>query len=115
MPDKSPNKTAEFERALAEHDTQLYVLRLCISGMTPRSREAIINIKQICETHLQGQYELEVIDLYQQPELAAKHEILVTPTLLKTLPAPVRRLIGDLSDAEKTLSRLGVAVKKNDT
>ncbi len=113
MPAKSPNKTAEFERALAEPDTQLYVLRLCISGMTPRSREAIINIKQICETHLQGQYELEVIDLYQQPALAAKYEILGTPTLLKTLPAPVRRLIGDLSDTTKTLRRLGVAVKMN--
>ncbi|MGZ9275351.1 MAG: circadian clock KaiB family protein [Nitrospira sp.] len=115
MPKKSLIKTAEFEQALAEPNTQLYVLRLCISGMTPRSREAILNIKQTCETQLQGQYELEVIDLYQQPELAAKHEILATPTLLKTLPAPVRRLIGDLSDPEKTLSRLGVAVKKNDT
>lgn len=115
MPDKSPNKTAEFERALAEPDTQLYVLRLCISGMTPRSREAILSIRQICETHLQGQYHLEVIDLYQQPALAAKHEILATPTLVKTLPAPVRRLVGNLSDTEKTLSRLGVSVKKNHT
>lgn len=112
-PNKSLNKTAEFQRALAEPDTQLYVLRLCISGMTPRSREAILNIRQICETHLQGQYELEVIDLYQQPALAAKHEILATPTLLKTLPVPVRRLIGNLSDTTKTLRRLGVAVKKN--
>ena len=115
MPDKSPNKTTQFEQALTEPDAQLYVLRLCISGMTPRSREAILNLKRICETHLPGQYQLEVIDIYQQPELAAKHQILATPTLVKTLPSPVRRLIGDLSDTNKTLRHLGVAVKRDKT
>lgn len=112
MLDKSKNKTTGFELALTEPDTQLYVLRLCISGMTPRSREAILNLKYICETHLHGQYQLVVIDIYQQPELAAKHQILATPTLVKTLPSPVRRLIGDLSDTTKTLRHLGVTVKR---
>lgn len=115
MPDKSPNKTTQFEQALAEPDTQLYVLRLCISGMTPRSQKAILNLKHLCETHLPGQYQLEVIDIYQQPELAAKHQILATPTLVKTLPPPVRRLIGDLSDTTKTLHRLGVTAKRDKT
>ncbi len=115
MPDKSPNKTIEFEQALTEPDTKLYVLRLCISGMTPRSREAILNLKHICETHLHGQYQLEVIDIYQQPELAAKHQVLATPTLVKTLPSPLRRLIGNLSDTAKTLQRLGVVVKRDKT
>jgi len=115
MPDKSTNKTTEFEQALADPDTQLYVLQLCISGMTLSSREAILNLKDLCETHLQGQYQLEIIDIYQQPELAAKHQILATPTLVKTLPPPVRRLIGDLSDRTKTLRRLGVAVKRDKT
>lgn len=112
MPDQPPNKTIQFEQALAEPDAQLYVLRLCISGMTPRSREAILNLKDLCETHLHGQYQLEVIDIYQYPELAAKHQILATPTLVKALPSPVRRLIGDLSDTTKTLKRLGLTVKK---
>lgn len=115
MPDKSTNKATEFEQVLTEPDTQLYVLRLCISGMTPRSREAILNLKHICETHLHGQYQLEVIDIYQHPELAAKHQILATPTLVKTLPSPLRRLIGDLSDTTKTLLGLGVAVKRDKT
>jgi circadian clock protein KaiB len=112
MPKKPPDKTAEFEQALTHADAQVYVLKLCISGMTPRSREALVNLKHICETHLHGQYQLEVIDLYQQPELAAKHQILATPTLLKSLPPPLRRLIGNLSDTRKALQLLGVDVKE---
>ena len=106
-------KTADFVRALSAPDTQLYLLRLCVSGMNLRSRKAIENIKRICEEHLPGHYELEVIDLYQQPELAAKHQVIVTPTLLKTLPIPARRLIGDLSNTEEALRRLGINVKKD--
>jgi circadian clock protein KaiB len=115
MPQKPPDKLAEYEQALAKADAQIYVLRLCISGMSPRSREAIRNLKRICDTHLPGQYQLEVIDIYQQPELAAKHQVLATPTLVKTLPSPLQRLMGDLSDTTKTLQRLGVAVKKDQT
>ena len=92
-------------------DAQMYVLRLCVSGMTPRSRDALINLKQICDTHLGGHYQLEVIDLYQQPALAAAHQIIATPTLLKSYPPPLRRLIGDLSDTEATIRRLGIALR----
>src|SRR5437868_9569017 len=92
-------------------DAQMYVLRLCVSGMTPRSRDALINLKQICDTHLGGHYQLEVIDLYQQPALAAAHHIIATPTLLKNYPPPLRRLIGDLSDTEATIRRLGIALR----
>jgi len=92
-------------------DAQMYVLRLCVSGMTPRSRDALINLKQICDAHLEGHYQLEVIDLYQQPALAAAHQIIATPTLLKNYPPPLRRLIGDLSDTEATIRRLGIALR----
>ena len=106
-------KTAEFEKAVSEAPAQLYVLRLCVSGMTPLSREAVENLKRICEQHLEGQYQLEVIDLYQQPELAAKHQVIATPTLLKYLPTPLGRLIGNLTDTGKTLRRLGNRHKRD--
>ena len=93
-------------------DAQMYVLRLCISGMTPRSREALMNLKQICDAYLDGQYQLEVIDLYQQPALAAAYQVIATPTLLKSYPPPLRRLIGDLSDTEATIRRLGITLRK---
>jgi circadian clock protein KaiB len=94
-------------------DAQMYVLRLCVSGMTPRSRDALMNLKQICDAYLDGHYQLEVIDLYQQPALAAAHQIIATPTLLKSYPPPMRRLIGDLSDTEATIRRLGIGLRKN--
>lgn len=108
MPKNPPSVTAKYEHALTKADTRLYVLRLCISGMTPRSRTALRNIKEICETHLKGHYQLDVIDLYQQPELAVKHQVIATPTLLKEVPPPLRQLIGDLSDTAGTLRRLGI-------
>jgi circadian clock protein KaiB len=109
---KPDEKTAEYEQALAQNDAHMYVLKLCVSGMTPRSSEALTRIKDICEAHLKGHYQLEVIDLYQQPSLAAKHQIIATPTLLKDHPLPLRRLIGDLSDTETTLKRLGIVIRK---
>jgi circadian clock protein KaiB len=80
-----------------------YILRLYVAGSTPRSMAAISNIKKICEEKLAGRYILEVIDLYQQPLLAAGHQIVAIPTLIKELPPPLRRIIGDLSDTEKVL------------
>jgi circadian clock protein KaiB len=113
-PKKRPDrKTAEYEAALAKADAQMYVLRLCVSGMTPRSREALANLKQICDEYLEGHYQLEVIDLYQQPALAASYQIIATPTLLKSYPPPLRRLIGDLSDTDATLRRLGISLRKD--
>ena len=100
---------------MGEADTQLYVLRLCISGMTPRSRQALINLKQICDTYLKGHYQLEVIDLYQQPALAARLQIIATPTLLKSYPPPMRRLIGDLSNTDAAIQRLGIPIRHKGT
>jgi circadian clock protein KaiB len=94
---------------------QIYVLRLCISGMTPRSQQALANIRNICEKYLEGHYQLEVIDLYQQPELAAKCQVIATPTLVKDYPLPLRHLIGNLSDTAKALRLLGVPVIEKGT
>jgi circadian clock protein KaiB len=85
-----------------------YVLRLYISGTTPRSSRAIQNIRALCEEKLQGCYDLEVVDIYQHPELVKPDQIVVTPTLVKTLPLPLRKIIGDLSDRERVLVGLGV-------
>jgi circadian clock protein KaiB len=82
---------------------QTYLLRLYVTGMTPNSVHAIANIKRICEEHLHGHYELEVIDLYQQPELAEGEQIIAAPTLIKKLPLPLRRIIGDMSSSERVL------------
>jgi len=100
--------TAEFEQALADAKRQVYVLRLYVSGATPRSTEAISNIKKICEEHLAGQYDLQVFDIYQQPELTAAQQIIAAPTLVKESPGPLRRLIGNLRDTRRILERLGV-------
>ena len=94
---------AALERAAAARATQRYVLRLYVSGLTPRSTAAIRNIRRICEEHLQGRYDLEVIDVYQQPVLAAGEQILAAPTLIKRLPLPLRRFIGDMSNTERIL------------
>jgi circadian clock protein KaiB len=88
-------------------------LRLFISGATPRSTQAIANIKEIGKTRLQGNYELEVIDAYQQAELIRDHQIVVLPTLIKELPLPLRRLVGDLSDEEKVSVGLGIVPEES--
>jgi circadian clock protein KaiB len=82
---------------------ETYVLRLYVTGATANSTRALVNIKTICEEHLQGRYELEVIDVYQQPVLAKTEQILAAPTLIKHLPLPLRRFIGDMSRTEKIL------------
>jgi circadian clock protein KaiB len=85
-----------------------YVLRLFITGMTPRAQEAVRNIRKICEEELKGRYELEVIDIYQQPELAKKEQILAAPTLIRKLPLPLRKLVGDMSNKEKVVVGLEI-------
>lgn len=90
-----------------------YVLRLYITGSTPRSQEAIRNIKRICEEELKGRYDLEVIDVYQQPELAKKEQILAAPTLIRKLPLPLRKLVGDMSNKEKVILGLEIMPGKN--
>ncbi len=90
------------------------MLRLFISGTTPRSSRAIQNIRAICEEKLQGRYELEVIDIYQHTDQARPEQIVVTPTLVKKLPLPVRKLIGDLSDKERVLVGLDIRPREPD-
>jgi circadian clock protein KaiB len=86
-----------------------YVLRLFITGATPNSLRAVENIKQICEEHLKGNYALEIIDVYQQHAIAAQEQLVALPLLVKKLPLPERRMIGDLSDTAKVLKGLGLA------
>ncbi len=87
------------------------LLRLYITGTTPQSQRALANIKRICDEHLEGAYELQVVDIYQSPQLAKDEQIIAAPTLVKVLPSPLRRLIGDLSDEQKVLLGLDVRPK----
>jgi len=99
----------EFERAISSPGEHVYVLRLYVSGASPKSTDAIRHIKAICEEHLAHHYELEVIDIYQQPWLAADGNVVAAPTLVKQLPLPLRRLIGNLSNAGRVLQSLGLS------
>jgi circadian clock protein KaiB len=98
-----------FEEALnAEQDSAQYWLRLFVSGSTPRSARAIQNIQALCEENLRGRYDLEVIDIYQHPEHVKPEQIVVIPTLVKKLPLPLRRIVGDLSDKQRVLIGLDI-------
>ncbi len=103
----------EFEQALKETTEAKYILRLYITGITPRSTKAITNVKQVCDEYLKDRYELEVIDIYQQPKLAQGEQIIAAPTLIKKLPLPLRRLIGDMSDREKFLVGIDLRPKRS--
>jgi circadian clock protein KaiB len=102
---------AEFEKSLQANRTEKYVLRLYVTGMTPKSINAIENIRKICEENLKGRYELEVIDIYQQPGYAKNEQIIAAPTLIKKLPLPLRRFIGDMSNKDKILVGLDLVPK----
>ncbi len=104
--DKMTLATEAMEQALAEQQTRRFVLKLYITGMTRRSQQAIRNLKKVCREHLGDNYELEIIDIYQQPALAKGDQILAIPTLVKKLPLPVRRIIGDLSKEDRVLMGL---------
>ena len=111
MPKRKPrNVAAEFEKAAKKETKERAVLRLYVTGTTPRSIRAIENIRKICEENLPDNYDLEVIDVYQQPSLLKGEQIVAVPTLIRKLPLPIRRFIGDLSDSEKVL--LGLDLKK---
>ena len=92
-----------------------YKLRLFVTGSTPRSARAIANMRKICEENLHGQYDLEVVDVYANPEATRELQIVATPTLVKILPEPLRRIIGDLSDKERVLAGLNLTPLKPDT
>jgi len=107
---KAKGSATKFDMAMSETDRDKYVLRLYITGTTSRSVLAIANLKKICEEYLEGRYELEVIDLYRMPVLAKDEQIIAAPTLIKKLPLPFRRIIGDMSDVEKVL--MGLDLRK---
>ena len=102
----------DLEGAAERRGGERYVLRLYVTGMTPRSRRAVENVRRICEEHLAGQYDLEVIDIYQQPTLARGEQIIAAPTLIKKLPLPLRRVIGDMSSTDKVLLGLDLRPSK---
>jgi circadian clock protein KaiB len=108
---KPKSSTTAFEKAAAGIGKKL-VLRLYVAGTSARSTRAVQNARQICDEHLEGRYELEVIDIFQQPKLAKDDQILAVPTLIKKLPLPLRRFIGDLSERELVLVGLDVKPKK---
>lgn len=87
---------------------EVYRLRLFVTGATPNSSRAIANLKDVCETHLKGRYELEIIDVYQQPLIAESEQIIALPMLIKKFPFPERRLIGDMSNTDKLLKGLSI-------
>ena len=103
---------ADFEKALASKGKETYLLKLYVTGMTSNSRRAIENIKTICRENLEGRFELEVIDLYKRPDLAREAQIIAAPTLVKKLPLPLRRFIGDLSDIERILAGMDLVPKE---
>lgn len=105
----APSPTAAFEKMLQETTQKdRYELKLYVTGTSPRSGQAIANVRSLCEEYLKGRYDLEVIDIYQQPGVAASEQIIAAPTLIKKSPAPSRRMIGDLSNRDKILVGLNI-------
>jgi circadian clock protein KaiB len=92
---------------------EVWELRLYVAGQTPKSITAFANLKKICEAHLPGRYKIEVVDLLRQPQLAAGHQIVAIPTLVRKLPEPLRRIVGDLSNTERTLVGLQLRPAKS--
>ncbi len=114
MATRKPSATSSPQRARraaatddgdwpARKGRERYLLRLYVTGATPASRRAIQNARRLCHDHLEGRYQLEVYDIYQMPALAKDHQIIAAPTLIKVLPSPLRRFVGDLSRSEKVL------------
>ena len=101
---KSPARTQRTKKT--------WELRLYVAGQTPKSLAAFANLKKICEEHLAGQYHIEVIDLLKQPQLASGDQILAIPTLVRKLPSPIKKIIGDLSNTERVLVGLDVREQK---
>jgi circadian clock protein KaiB len=111
--DEKEDKFKEFEQALETTKKEgKYVLRLFVAGINPKSKNAIENLREVCEENLEGEYELEIIDIYQQPIFAKEGQIVAAPTLIKELPPPVRRFVGDLSDKKKLLLGLDLRSQK---
>ncbi len=103
--------TRTMATAAPKQPEQKYVLRLYVTGATSRSRRAILNLNAVCSEHLRGRYDLEIIDIHQKPTLAKDEQIIATPTLIRKLPLPLRRIIGDLSNRETVLFGLDLKAR----
>lgn len=112
MPVRTNDETKAIIAAAEEMKNPRYVLRLYVAGMTPRSAEAIRRVTNFCEKHLTTQYELEIIDIYQKPALMQGEQIIAVPALIKHLPLPLRRFIGDMHDEEKLLFGMDLVVQE---
>lgn len=94
-----------------DHPGEKLILQLYVSGMSPKSIEAIENIKRLCDKHLIGKFELEIVDLYKNPEAASEQQIVFSPSLIKKFPLPKKVIIGTFSDTEKVIKALGITIK----
>jgi circadian clock protein KaiB len=110
-PGVTPNPTTASPVQAAAGRYERWTLRLYVAGQTPRSLRAVANLERICAEQLQGRYRLEVIDLYQQPQLAQGEQIVAVPALIRHLPEPLRMVIGDMSDSERVLIGLDLLPK----
>lgn len=107
--DGVPDETLQlFEKLVADLSQPSFVFRLFVSGSTPRSSMAIANVRRICERYLPGRYELEVIDVYQHPASTKEQQVIAVPTLIKELPLPTQRFVGDMSDTERIVIGLNL-------
>ncbi|MGA2190906.1 MAG: circadian clock KaiB family protein [Steroidobacteraceae bacterium] len=109
----APSARRFKDEAAAAASKEHFVLRLYVSGLSSRSRHAIDNIRRLCEAHLAGRYELQIIDIYQQPELVKEQQLIAAPTLVKKLPLPLRKLVGDMRDQARVLVMLGISVNND--
>ena len=108
MPKKIPTKKKKVRVKNSDVKGEKYILQLFVTGMLPNSARAIVNSKAICERYLKGRYELEIIDIYQQPSMAITRQIIAVPVLIKKFPLPEERMIGDMSNIEKVLQLLHI-------
>src|ERR1700733_6437640 len=107
---KTKNSSAtKTRRRTPKRSAARYALRLYITGQTPRSRQSVENLRALCDKYIPGQFDLEVVDIYQQPAMAAAGQIIAAPTLIKSMPLPLRRLVGDFSDQNRVI--LGLDIK----
>ena len=106
---KRRSRAAKRTDPAAEIESGKYNLQLYVTGSTPRSSRSIVNIRRLCEDRLTGRYKLQVIDIYQQPELARREQIIAAPTLIKSFPPPLRKVVGDLSDEAQVLHGLDLS------
>lgn len=103
-----PEDVAHFDARLAEQETATYVLTLFVTGASEMSGRAIANVRALCDQHLAGRYDLEVVDVHRDPSMMSTHDVVAAPTLIKEQPLPKRMLVGDLSDTARVLAALDI-------